>query len=91
MAGKILVPHPGIKLTSPALQGGFVTVWTTREVQSHLFFSGWKTLPQLCSLPKGRAPSKAVSTEGPGSTEAILWMLQRLPRLEMGFPNQECT
>ena len=37
--------------------------------------------------PKGRAPSKAVSTKHPGSTQAILWMLQRLPRLEVGFLN----
>ena len=87
MAGEVLVPHPGIKLTSPALQGRFVTIWTTREVQSHLFFNGWKTLHQLCSLPKGRAPSKAVSIEGTGSPQAILWLLQRAPHREVGFLN----
>lgn len=64
-------------------------MWTTREVQSHLLFNGWKTRHQLCSLPKGRAPSKAVSVEGTGSTQAILWLLQRLPHLEEGFLNSQ--
>ena len=87
MAGEILVPHSGIKLTSPALQGRFVAIRTIREVESHLFFSGWKTLHQLCPLPRGRAPSKVVSTEGTGPTRAVLQMRQRLPHLEVGFLN----
>ena len=34
-AGMILVPRPGIELTSPALEGGFLT--TTREVPPWYF------------------------------------------------------
>ena len=34
-AGRILVPRPGIELTSPALEGGFLT--TTREVPPWYF------------------------------------------------------
>ena len=30
----ILVPRPGIEPSSPAFQGGFFTLWTTREVPS---------------------------------------------------------
>lgn len=91
MAGEILATHSGIKLTSPALQGRFVAIRTIREVESHLFFSGWKTLHQLCSLPRGRAPSKVVSTEGTGPTQAVLRMRQRLPHLEVGFLNSRVS
>ena len=32
VACEVLAPRPGIKLMSPALEGGFLTTWTTREV-----------------------------------------------------------
>ena len=39
MACGILVPQPGIKPTTPALEGGFLSHWTTSEVQTLRFLT----------------------------------------------------
>ena len=39
MACGILVPQPGIKPTTPALEGGFLNHWTTREVPTLRFLT----------------------------------------------------
>ena len=39
MACGILVPQPGIEPTTPALEGGFLNHWTTREVPTLRFLT----------------------------------------------------
>ena len=41
----VLVPQPGIEPSSPALQGGLFTLWTTREVPSFSYSLGENSAP----------------------------------------------